>query len=194
MRQFAQKGYSGTSVQDIISAVGISKPVLYYYFGSKLGLYHAVVHSAQDRCHRLMKAAAARGTDVPTQLVEILAALFGFAVENRELSRIVFSASFAPPDEAGPDPVREEKGWRNFLLVQAIMQRGVDEGRLDSRYSAMDLARQMYGVLSFEVMVATLDLAASSTRADAERIVEMFLHGTAQKNTRKQIRRNGIRA
>lgn len=181
-------------MQDLIAAAGISKPVLYYYFVNKLGLYHEVVHGAQDRSHRLMKAAVARSDDVPTQLAEVLAALFRFAIENRELSRMVFSASFAPPDESGPDPERDEKGWRNFMLVHSVMQRGLDKGLFDSRYTAMELARWIYGVLSFEVMVATLDLAAAPSRTDAERIVDIFLHGAAQKNSRKSTRRNGSRS
>ena len=194
IRQFAQKGYAGTSVQDISAAAGISKPALYYYFGSKLGLYHEVVHGAQEQCHHLIKAAAARGADVPIQLVEILAALFGFAIENRELSRIVVSASFAPPDESGPDPVREEKGWRNFRLVQTVVQRGLDEGTFDSHFTAMELARRIYGVLAFEVMVATLNLAAAPTCTDAQRIVDHFLHGAAQKKRRKNKPKNGNRS
>ncbi len=36
---FAQKGYAATTVREIVAAVGVTKPVLYYYFGSKEGLY-----------------------------------------------------------------------------------------------------------------------------------------------------------
>jgi TetR/AcrR family transcriptional regulator len=36
---FARKGYSGTSVREIVAAAGVTKPVLYYYFRNKEGLY-----------------------------------------------------------------------------------------------------------------------------------------------------------
>jgi len=29
---FAEKGYAGTSVREIVEQAGVSKPVLYYYF------------------------------------------------------------------------------------------------------------------------------------------------------------------
>jgi AcrR family transcriptional regulator len=32
---FAEKGYSGTYVNDIVTNAGVTKPVLYYYFKSK---------------------------------------------------------------------------------------------------------------------------------------------------------------
>lgn len=187
IRLFTEKGYAGTSVQGICAAAGITKPTLYYYFGSKIELYRAVVHGAQDTCHRLMQKAAAQSPDVLAQLTAILETLFHFAIESRDLSRIVFSASFAPPGETGPDPEREEKGMRNFMLVHGILQRGLDEGLFDSRYTAMELTRYIYGVLAFEVMVATLDMAEALTRTDAERIVELFLRGAARQKNLKDI-------
>lgn len=75
-----------------------------------------------------------------------------------------------------------------------ILQRGLDEGLFDPRYSAMELARRIYGVLALEVMVATLDLAAAPTRTDAQRIVDHFLHGAVKKNSRKNRPKKGSRS
>jgi AcrR family transcriptional regulator len=36
---FAAKGYAGTSVREIVERAAVSKPVLYYYFKSKEGLF-----------------------------------------------------------------------------------------------------------------------------------------------------------
>jgi AcrR family transcriptional regulator len=36
---FGRKGYGGTSVREIVAAAGVTKPVLYYYFRNKEGLY-----------------------------------------------------------------------------------------------------------------------------------------------------------
>ncbi|MEV0777729.1 TetR/AcrR family transcriptional regulator [Streptomyces sp. NPDC050433] len=40
---FAEKGYEGTSVEEIASKAGVSKPVVYEHFGGKEGLYAVVV-------------------------------------------------------------------------------------------------------------------------------------------------------
>ena len=35
---FHAKGYDAVGVQEIVDRAGVTKPTLYYYFGSKLGL------------------------------------------------------------------------------------------------------------------------------------------------------------
>ncbi len=42
-RLFADKGYEGTSVEEIAAAAKVSKPVVYEHFGGKEGLYAVVV-------------------------------------------------------------------------------------------------------------------------------------------------------
>jgi AcrR family transcriptional regulator len=45
---FAEKGYAGTYVREIVEKAGVSKPVLYYYFQSKEGLFYAILEWAAD--------------------------------------------------------------------------------------------------------------------------------------------------
>lgn len=40
---FAEKGFDGTSVEEIASRAGVSKPVVYEHFGGKEGIYAVVV-------------------------------------------------------------------------------------------------------------------------------------------------------
>ncbi|MBW8171974.1 TetR/AcrR family transcriptional regulator [Ornithinimicrobium sp. Arc0846-15] len=40
---FAERGFEGTSVEEIANAAGVSKPVIYEHFGGKEGLYAVVV-------------------------------------------------------------------------------------------------------------------------------------------------------
>lgn len=42
-RLFARKGYSSTSIQDIADAAEVKKAIVYYYFGSKEGLYQSLL-------------------------------------------------------------------------------------------------------------------------------------------------------
>ncbi|MFT3928439.1 MAG: TetR/AcrR family transcriptional regulator [Myxococcales bacterium] len=43
---FGEKGYDATSMDDIAAACGVTKPMLYAYYGSKEGLYKALVARA----------------------------------------------------------------------------------------------------------------------------------------------------
>ena len=40
---FYEKGYDATGVQEIVDRAGITKPTLYYYFGSKIGLLQDIM-------------------------------------------------------------------------------------------------------------------------------------------------------
>ncbi|MER6798249.1 helix-turn-helix domain-containing protein, partial [Amycolatopsis mediterranei] len=47
--EFGRAGYAGASMVEIARRVGVTKPLLYQYFGSKDGLYLACLHRAGGR-------------------------------------------------------------------------------------------------------------------------------------------------
>lgn len=61
---FAERGFHAASMDAIAEAAGISKPMLYSYFGSKDGLYVAYVERSGRALLESMREAAAR-TDPP---------------------------------------------------------------------------------------------------------------------------------
>jgi len=57
-KMFAEKGFANVSVRDICRETGTTAPVIYYYFGSKKGLFDAVARkqiSMEDFIRRLSK-------------------------------------------------------------------------------------------------------------------------------------------
>ncbi len=53
-RIFAERGFGATSMDEIAEACGVTKPMVYAYFGSKQGLYLACIeHSAGELVRRL---------------------------------------------------------------------------------------------------------------------------------------------
>jgi TetR/AcrR family transcriptional regulator len=55
-RMFADKGFANVSVRDICREAGTTAPVIYYYFGSKKGLFDAVARkriTMADFIHKL---------------------------------------------------------------------------------------------------------------------------------------------
>lgn len=69
-RLFAEKGFANVSVRDICRETGTTAPVIYYYFGSKKGLFDAVARkqiSMEDFIRKLSKAS---GTGDPRRGLE----------------------------------------------------------------------------------------------------------------------------
>ncbi len=180
LKCFARQGYAATSVQEIVNAARVSKPVLYYYFADKAALFQAVVDSALDERYRLMRAAAERGRTVGEKLQEMVADVFAYAVRNRELMRLTFATAFAASG-AGPGEGRcREKGRRNFEFIRSLIQQGQQTEELTCEFSSEDLAMGIYGLVNSYVMIRLLVPDCPLNRRTAIQIVKLFLRGAGQ--------------
>ena len=182
LKLFADRGYAGTSVQHIVSTAKVTKPVLYYYFGSKAGLYQALVDYAYDERFRLMQAAAVQCRTLAGKLVEILTALFAFLRENRELMRIAFATAFAAPGEIPSEIRYSEKRTRNFDFIHELIKQGQADGELDRCFDSRELAFGIYGQFNMYVMAHLILPDCKLNRQTARRIVELFMDGAATKH------------
>lgn len=79
---FYEKGYDAVSVQNIVNSVGITKPTLYYYFGSKQGLLHAVVDENSRMILERLRADYIIEKDVKVTLTNVAKVFFQFALER----------------------------------------------------------------------------------------------------------------
>jgi TetR/AcrR family transcriptional regulator len=177
LKSFARRGYAAASVQEIVDAARVSKPVLYYYFADKAQLFQALVDQAHDERYRLMQEAADRGGSVAAKLEEIVAAVFEFALRNRELMRLAFATAFAADGEAPGGTRCREKGRRNYEFVRSLVEAGQASGELSRRFSADELAMGIYGQLNSYVMIRLLVPDCPLDRQAAKQIVRLFLAG-----------------
>jgi AcrR family transcriptional regulator len=175
--EFAHRGYSGTSVQDILKATGLSKPTLYYYFESKAGLFKAILEFAYDECLLRMENRVNSVRGSRARLVALAAAMFEFAEENPQLLRLVFSTAFAAPEEIPAECVGYEKRRRNFEYVKGIVEDALKMGELDKNYSAVELTHGLYGAISHKTRMHLLCSEGKLNAKTAERVVDLFLNG-----------------
>ena len=60
-RLFAERGFDGTSIEEIAAQAGVSKPVVYEHFGGKEGLYAVVVDREMQRLLSMVTASLSDG-------------------------------------------------------------------------------------------------------------------------------------
>ena len=89
---FAVQGYNATSVQQIAAAAGVAKATPSYFFGTKEGLWRAVLEEQNQAAIELAPNALARLTEGATgkEQVHILVdAYFEFLVQHPDFFRLV---------------------------------------------------------------------------------------------------------
>ncbi|WP_226345787.1 TetR/AcrR family transcriptional regulator [Agilicoccus flavus] len=87
---FAQKGYEGTSVEEIAASAKVSKPVVYEHFGGKEGLYAVVVDREIRTLLSAVEEALTTADSSPRALVELAAlALLDYVETSTDGFRIL---------------------------------------------------------------------------------------------------------
>src|SRR5271165_5043417 len=87
-RLFAERGFEGTSIEEIAAQAGVSKPVVYEHFGGKEGLYAVVVDREVDRFLR-MATDLLSGEDTMEKLEVAAVALLRYIEEDSDGFRIL---------------------------------------------------------------------------------------------------------
>jgi AcrR family transcriptional regulator len=97
MEAFATRGYHGTSIDDVASAAGISKALIYEHFPSKQALHATLIAQQADELFARLAAAADPELDPEQRLRNGVDAFLGFIEERREAWRALVR------DAADPD-------------------------------------------------------------------------------------------
>jgi TetR/AcrR family transcriptional regulator len=123
---FASHGYDATSVQAICDAAHITKPTLYHFYGSKEGVYNALIASALERVRASLFAALAAEGPLVERLKVVVRDLFADATADPKIWRFlgtsVWTAGSAPVVEAHCN--YEEYGTLIGEALDAAMRRG----------------------------------------------------------------------
>ena len=97
---FSEKGYDATSVREICQSAGITKPTLYHFYGSKEGVYRALVDGTLDRFHQDMARSVESGGSLRDRLRRLTLTYFQAARAEPDLSRFILALIHDPPSSA----------------------------------------------------------------------------------------------
>src|SRR3954468_3902794 len=91
--EFAARGYASASMVAIAQRAGISKPLIYQYFGSKDGLYLACLHAVSGGLLARLLEAESEVDDSVLSRVYPLRAIFTALEPQRRAWRMLFDPS-----------------------------------------------------------------------------------------------------
>ena len=175
---FTAKGYAATSVREIVAAAGVTKPVLYYYFGSKEGLYLALMAGTYaEFAVRIDSLAAHRGT-ARERLVRFCDGIFEGFIEHLDVARLIYAIYYGPPQ--GAPPFRYEEPFERMLqIIGTIIDDGIAAGEL-RQMAAADAAWAVIAILN---TVMEEQICHKPPRVDRDgliRILDLTIDGLSQ--------------
>src|SRR6195952_4442564 len=89
---FVTQGYHAAAMDDIADRAGVSKPVLYQHFPSKLELYLALLGDSADELVSLVESALHGTTDNDERGHRAVEAYFSFVADNGQAYRLIFES------------------------------------------------------------------------------------------------------
>jgi len=97
---FANRGYTGTSMNEVAAACGVTKPALYHYFRDKDALLAAIAQHHVDHLEELVAQVAAMQLPAEAHLRElILHFVRDYAGSQNEHRVLTQDVKFLPPEQ-----------------------------------------------------------------------------------------------
>ena len=112
---FVAQGYHAAAMDDIADAAGVSKPVLYQHFPSKLELYLALLDQHSEAMVAAVRVALDSTTDNKQRVAATIEAYFRFVDEDGGGFRLVFESDLVNQPE-----VRERIDGVTLACAEAI--------------------------------------------------------------------------
>jgi len=126
---FAEKGYASTSVREIVSAAGVTKPVLYYYFQSKEGLFRAILDSAAEEQEVILEESLQKPGTALERIVHLYRRIYQELMEHLQLFKLINHLFFGPPQGA-PRYDIERFHRRMVEVIKEIYLGGLRQGEV----------------------------------------------------------------
>lgn len=96
-RLFGERGYRATTMEEIASAAGVTKPLLYQHFESKRALYLELVHQVSTELLEALRSAYRRASGPREKVENSFLAYFEIVAAHEDSFRLLFGRH-APDD------------------------------------------------------------------------------------------------
>jgi TetR/AcrR family transcriptional regulator len=175
---FASRGYDAVGIQEIAVRSGITKPTLYYYFGSKKGLLEAILTEYSGPLFQVIRDADYKG-DLFVSLETLATGYFQFAQENAMFYRMQLAMYFAAP-ESEPNHMIHPLNETQHRLIEDLFRKAAESesglnGNLRRGYAAT-----LMGTINTYIGFA-LNGYLELNQTLVHQVVDQFLHGIYKK-------------
>lgn len=151
-REFARKGFDGARVDEIALRCKLSKNMLYYYFGSKEGLFVAVLERMYEKLRSQQKDLSVRASDPASALEQLVHHTFNALLDNPDAIRLMNEENRHKGKH-----IRQSRRMRELYnplvdTIRFVLERGREDGvfreGIDPAFIYLTLSSLCYHYLS----------------------------------------------
>jgi len=174
---FLSRGYAGTSVREIVAAAGVTKPVLYYYFKSKEGVYLELMNRTRQRFLATLDEARQRQGTVVERLLKLVDDLIGLCTKDIKAVRLIHSVYYGLPQDT---PYVDFQAFHVMLheAVNALVAEGIGNGEF-RQGDPQEMTWALSGALHMAIEVELNHPELTLGRAGLARVMKMIFNGIA---------------
>lgn len=172
---FAEKGYAGASLREIAEAARTTKPMIYYYFDSKAGLYTSTLGDLLAQFASAIDSAVAPAESCDSKLRRFCEAYLGyFQSQEPHLAFVVREVFGLGADIVGEfGRILDERVNSHLKL---ILQEGADRGEFDCP-DPESATIAITGILTMFILRRIFGGSRLEARAAVDQVVDYYVAG-----------------
>ena len=187
-QEFAAKGLAGARIDEIAALTRTSKRMIYYYFGSKEGLYIRVLEEAYARIRSIEGGLQLGGLEPEVAMRALVGFTFDYQLANPDFIRLVMNENIHQGEFLAQSKTIKQLNVPAIHVVTSVYERGVKAGVFRSDIDPVDLHMSISALCFFNVANRhTFSLIFKHALDTAERVasrrastVEMILRFIAK--------------
>ena len=135
-RLFANRGYDAVGVQEIVENTGLTKPTLYHYFGSKQGLFSAMLETYLEPFLSGLSTLCIYAGDMTNSLEKITTHFFDFEKQEPSFFRLWMSVRFDPPQSSTYRAISPYQEKQQKIISGFFKEAAQQHGNMIGRHNA----------------------------------------------------------
>jgi len=175
LKLFTRKGYAATTVREIVVAAGVTKPVLYYHFGKKEGIYLELMSNASAKFVALLDASRHDRGSATERLLHLCDQVFSLFIDNIDVARLMYAIYYGPPQGA-PFFDFESSQLKFRHRIRCLIKDGIRRGEFP-KGGIEDMAWATLGALNIAIEAQLCHPEEGVGRKGVARILNLIFRG-----------------
>ena len=170
-----------------MAAAGVTKPVLYYYFRNKEGIYLELIREAFAQFDALLDASQSQQGSTTERLLRLSDQIFSLFMENIEVARLMYSIYYGPPQGA-PFFDFDTYHIKFHDAIRRLVKEGIRKGEFHTG-NANDMMWALLGAVNVAMEVRLCHPEIGMERKRLVRILRLILQGISSQRARQEEKR-----